>query len=230
MSTKRHYLRVTQSNGIARRCKLIFDNAKKVLAISSLPKEYQEVEYLESSGTQWIDTGLKANQNTTVEIFFNTAVRTAAQFLFGNRITNTRAAFGALLWNSNKIYSEYNNSGNIITTFVYQDKTNCCVMLSKNKLIINGIVYTTHTPATFQTEGNMSLFGITTQSPSRVFDTSQSLAGKVYYCKIYNNNTLVRDFVPCFRKSDNVIGMYDKVNNTFYTNAGTGTFIKGKNV
>ena len=51
--------------------------------------------------------------------------------------------------------------------------------------------------------------------------------GKIYYFKIYVNNVLVRNFVPAKRKSDNVLGLYDLVNNAFYTNAGTGTFTAG---
>ncbi len=47
---------------------------------------------------------------------------------------------------------------------------------------------------------------------------------------MYDNGTLVRDFIPCYRKQDGVIGMYDLANDVFYTNAGTGTFLKGANV
>lgn len=49
----------------------------------------------------------------------------------------------------------------------------------------------------------------------------------VYYCKIYDNGTLIRNFIPAKRNSDNVLGLYDIVNSKFYTNAGTGTFIAG---
>ena len=45
----------------------------------------------------------------------------------------------------------------------------------------------------------------------------------------YSGN-LIRDMYPCYRKSDNVIGMYDVVNAVFYTNSGTGTFVKGADV
>ena len=45
----------------------------------------------------------------------------------------------------------------------------------------------------------------------------------------YESNILVRNFVPCYRKSDNIIGMYDTITRTFYTNKGTDTFIKGPN-
>lgn len=49
---------------------------------------------------------------------------------------------------------------------------------------------------------------------------------KLYGCKLYNNWTLVRDFIPCYRKSDSVIWLYDRVNNSFYTNSWTWTFTK----
>ena len=41
---------------------------------------------------------------------------------------------------------------------------------------------------------------------------------------------LVRNFIPAKRNSDNVLGLYDLVNNVFYTNAGSGTFIAGPEV
>lgn len=48
-----------------------------------------------------------------------------------------------------------------------------------------------------------------------------------YSFKIWNGDTLLRDFIPCVRTSDGAIGMYDTVNGVFYTNAGTGTFTAG---
>ncbi len=48
--------------------------------------------------------------------------------------------------------------------------------------------------------------------------------------RVYENNIITCDLVPCYRKSDHVIGMYDLAANTFYTNVGTGTFTKGANV
>lgn len=48
--------------------------------------------------------------------------------------------------------------------------------------------------------------------------------------KIYNNTTLQRNFVPCYRISDGEIGVYDTVSNTFFTNAGSGSFLRGPDV
>ena len=59
---------------------------------------------------------------------------------------------------------------------------------------------------------------------------STYLKGKIYRLKFWSNDTLVRDLTPCYRKSNNVIGLYDMANDVFCTNAGTGTFTKGTNV
>lgn len=49
--------------------------------------------------------------------------------------------------------------------------------------------------------------------------------GRMYYCKLYNSNgRLIRDFVPVRRNSDNAIGMLDKLSGTFYGNSGSGIF------
>lgn len=53
---------------------------------------------------------------------------------------------------------------------------------------------------------------------------------KIRIFQIRENGIIVLDLVPCYRKSDGEIGMYDLVSNTFFTNAGTGTFTKGADV
>ena len=50
---------------------------------------------------------------------------------------------------------------------------------------------------------------------------------KIAYCKLWDNDVLVRDYVPVLRLSDMSYGLYDKVNNVFYGNSGSGTFIGG---
>ena len=54
--------------------------------------------------------------------------------------------------------------------------------------------------------------------------------GKLYSCNIYDNTIIIRNLVPCYRKADSVAGLYDLVNNTFYTNQGTGEFTVGPDI
>ena len=51
----------------------------------------------------------------------------------------------------------------------------------------------------------------------------------LYYCQIYNGNTIVRNYIPCINP-DGEIGLYDLANSKFYTNAGTGVFTAGPEI
>ena len=55
---------------------------------------------------------------------------------------------------------------------------------------------------------------------------------KVYEVRFYNNTTseLIGHYVPCYRKADTEIGLYDVVNDKFYANSGSDTFSKGADV
>ena len=51
---------------------------------------------------------------------------------------------------------------------------------------------------------------------------------RLYYFKLYNNDQITRTFYPCYRKSDNVVGLYEIFTNTFFPPvSGTGSFTAG---
>jgi hypothetical protein len=53
--------------------------------------------------------------------------------------------------------------------------------------------------------------------------------GTLYYFKLFVEGTLVRDLIPC-KNSNNVVGMYDVVNNVFYTSPNGNAFVAGPEV
>ena len=53
---------------------------------------------------------------------------------------------------------------------------------------------------------------------------------KIYRFKLYDSEDLIRNFIPCYRRSDNKPGLYDLVTSEFYTNQGTGEFDNGKDI
>jgi hypothetical protein len=63
-------------------------------------------------------------------------------------------------------------------------------------------------------------FSNTSNSPQRFCNAT------LYYFKLFVNGTLVRDMVPC-KNSNNVVGMYDVVNDTFYTSPNGAAFVAG---
>ena len=72
----------------------------------------------------------------------------------------------------------------------------------------------------------MDMFGLHVVADADAEAAYESRA-RIYYMKITDGETLVRDMVPVRYDSTGALGMYDLVTNTFYTNDGTGTFIAG---
>lgn len=74
------------------------------------------------------------------------------------------------------------------------------------------------------------LFGRVTYNLKLFYGYNKNTNGKLSYYKHVKLNGEVYEFIPCYRKADAEIGLYDIANNVFYTNDGTGTFLKGADV
>ena len=192
-----------------------------------LPSAYQQVEYIESSGTQWIDTGYKPNGNTKIEIKYQTPTQsTTQQGIFGARDTNGTNRFLIFTGSQpNALQADY-YAGSSLAIYTenisgFNGRAKNIIEMS-NYLKINGNSISSVNKVEFQTNSNMYLFAVNNNGAALL-----PMVGSIWYCKLWDNNTLVRNFIPCYRKSDSVVGLYDLVTKTFYTNSGTGTFSKG---
>jgi hypothetical protein len=58
---------------------------------------------------------------------------------------------------------------------------------------------------------------------------SKFCCARLYYFKLFVEGTLVRDMVPC-KDPNNVVGLYDLVNNTFYSSPNGAAFTAGPTV
>lgn len=74
------------------------------------------------------------------------------------------------------------------------------------------------------TQKEIFLFGYNLDG---TIDTRFPVSLRIYNLKLYDANEMVRNLVPCYRKSDNITGMYDTVNNQFYAKSGSGNFTIG---
>lgn len=197
-----------------------------------LPAEYQEVEWIQSSGGQCINTNVNMAGDTATEkkkdlhnfkmevdvsvhsenpgtIIMSIGVQAGCWMGMvsgGTAIGYSNQAFNANITDKNKVYMWWENETDII------GHCSC-----------GNEVLTRTTP-------------ITTVDMNRRFsffsDSGRSYPSKcrIYRAKLYKFNQAIRDLIPCYRISDNVIGMYDIVHDVFYTNSGTGTFTKGADV
>ena len=191
----------------------------------TLPAGYTQIEYLQSSGKQHIDTGFKPNNNSKIVTTLQFVSSSSGnKFCLGARTSNNvgRFSLGYTFGSGGGWFFGHGASVTTVnTTSSPTDKTS--VMIDKNVCTIAG-QSATATPSTFSTTQNLVLF-----ADNEGGKVGQNGAIKLYDCSIYDNGTLVRNFVPA-RNSSGTLGLFDTLNGTFYTNAGSGTFTAGADI
>ena len=184
----------------------------------SLPSGYKRLKYIQSNGTQYIDTGFHPNQDTRVFCDVVFVASSTAYWLFGARNGNQDSTFGFLTYD-NKYRSDFNTSTDEYLTGVQSGRFT--VDKDGNVTKINGETAKTATAGTFQCTHNLYLLANNNNGT-----VGGQCSATLYACQIYDNGTLIRDYIPCQTASGEV-GLYDLVNSAFYGNAGTGTFTAG---
>ena len=186
---------------------------------SILPSGYTQLEYIQSDGTQYIDTGFTPNQDTRVVVDFQ-FLNTSASFLFGTRRTVSAGGFTFNISSGGEFVTAYGNTGN---TVISEANTNRNIVdKNKNVLDLNGFK-TTLKANTFNSPQSLAIFACNTQASGY---TNKAKA-KIYSFKIYNDDVLARDYIPCINPNGEV-GLYDIVNKAFVGNSGSGTLIGGE--
>lgn len=190
---------------------------------SDVPLEYTQVEYLKSTGTQYIDTGYIANNNTKVDLEFETTNISKNQALFCSRQTiNLTNPTYTLFILSGKLRLDIEKQQYATNIDIAQD-TKYHVSVEKGVITVGGNTFNVNNKKEFTTGQSMLMFiSNTGVSSGELTGLGNQAYIKMYSFKIYDNNKLVRDFVPCVRNSDGKVGMYDMVTKNFYVNSGTG--------
>lgn len=183
---------------------------------------YTQLKYIQSTGTQYINTGFAPNQNTKI---------IADMAYFGE---SEKSIFGAYDYQS--IFRQYNFGLTVNSdknfVFVWRagrvtgptyDQNRHLFELYQATLLVDGTSYGSSSTSTFSISNPITIFAYNQGS------SVGCSSCKIYAFKIYDNGTLVRDLIPAKRNSDGEIGLYDLVNGIFFTNSGTGTFIAGYN-
>lgn len=190
----------------------------KGLTIPKVPAGYTQVEYIQSSGTQYIDTGFKPNQDTRVVMDVQAIAASGTLVYFGVRQTQKVKSFLLFKINDTSLRSDYGNTSASIAVTTYTDRV---IIDADSGVTKYGDLSVTHTAETFQSDYPLALLALRTRDK-----INSQMHAKLYSCQVYDNGTLIRDFVPC-KNASGAVGLYDLVNDVFYDNAGSGTFTAG---
>ena len=211
-----------------------------------LPKQYQQVEYIESSGDEYIETNLYFDFSYNFRVIGKVinpdeTLRKVVLGTYGvEGVNNFSIEFGGSSnshpgyfrnffqcpYSYDSIYSSNAFPSNIVIN--YDTSYNASNHTVENILSYNNNVVTYSDSV--MNESGPSYYPLRFFLDYRPNQSSIQNSIKIGDTKIYKNDSLVMSLIPCYRKSDDEIGMYDLVSGIFYTNQGSGSFIAGPDV
>lgn len=194
----------------------------------ALPSGYIKLEYIESTGTQYINTGVSAPEGMRVECQAEfTSLRSGLNMLFGSHdaadpyYRNYLAANSAGNWE----LGAYGVAtfGAITTGRKYS--IDVCTISGDIFAKIDGMSYYIGDIAPPTKRSSLSVYLFALHYAGGLLWASAKLYGAKIYLNASGSNP-TRDFIPC-KNAFGVVGMWDDVNGQFYTNVGTGAFTAG---
>lgn len=189
------------------------------VTLSRLPSGYTELEYIESTGTQYINTGARVTSSINTFTFSVMFLSNSDARWFGG-YNNILAYKNGLI--PVRIGGTWNDSYAALLSLNQKINVELVTTANGYTLSTDRVTQQILSGRTVTTDGyDLYLFAVAAEvavgKPQlRVYKYSQS-----------SNNALVRDMIPAKRTSDNAIGMYDLVGKKWYGNAGTGVFTAG---
>lgn len=173
-----------------------------------------EIEYLESTGTQWIDTGVIPTRTTHTQVY--KSFTELSENNNGDGIYNGRSIRFHDGFYQSKFHFGIGGNNNYTTTIAWDYDRHLFEMFGSGYAKLDGNVY------------NISS-GLNTYSLKftlfRRNGMSQFAKEQIVYCKIYQEDILIRDYIPV--RVGNVGYLFDRVSGQFFGNSGTGSFILG---
>ena len=190
-----------------------------------LPAYEAEVEYLESTGTQWIDSGVNPDNTYTFDCKVATTHIVDGNYVFwGCRDMQNNAIIAQCFLFVSNMSSHDGEKIRLITTNSWTDNVNWNSEIVPTQNTMYELVGMTSVSTMNAVNSTIAIFGLTTNGA-----TSAGISKcRIGYWKCYSNGQIVRDFIPV--RIGTTGYMYDKVSRQLFANAGTGQFVLGNDV
>lgn len=202
---------------------------------TGLPVEYQEVEYLESTGTQYIDTGIALNNGCVITLDFLIAESSVNRIIYGwrrkGRYTDPYQAMIGANSSKTRYVAVGRASNNVPQCFRYDVRNKVLIDSANEQVLVNNLVVDCGADFSngkaFDENGSSVIHPYLFALNNAGTPLAISADSRIYGYSVQYGGELLQSFVPCYRRSDNEAGMYDVVNGVFYQNAGSGSFTVG---
>lgn len=206
----------------------------KIWQAGRLPAGYTEVEWIESTGTQYIDTGIKASDYPGgITYIFTVTIMSHASFsyLMGALASSTRSGNVTVAENG-KLSIACGGNNNTLYTTPFTDGEMMNIRLdtvtAADPTVMSCYTNDVEWDAAYgggvsSAMPNANIYFLKCNGSNRVGASCKTYS--FVMTNVANGNT-IKELIPCTNPSG-IVGMYDMVGGTFHVNAGTGAFTAG---
>ena len=212
---------------------IYMNGAWKRFATKLTPAEYTAVEYIQGTGTQYIKSGLTRFTHLygfEIDYIMHSSLANDTNadtgFFFGAR-KNDYNLYTMGTYGGGSLKLGYSVSVGLKGTLKRLVRQQIKKHLNTVTLPDGTSKMVVPTASNMANLGDLEMFVFVQNNAGKA--SSQRCKYQLFSLKFYDaNDELISDLVPCYRNSDNVAGLWDRIREVFLTNAGTGTFAVGE--
>ena len=192
---------------------------RKAQEQSGLPEGYTAVEYIQSSGTQYIDTGRKLTQDSDITIDFMIVDKLDSDAgILGSRESAAKNNLALFKQRSDRLFVGDFSAYPKYRFQTYSSLNRTKIRMNKTGVWVNDILQKSWSGvANFETPTNGLIFDVGNNNW-----TGKKAAMRLY---VYTDGSVQR-LVPCL-DADGVPCLYDLIGKTAFYNQGSGSFTWG---
>lgn len=207
-----------------------YSSSTSIMSSTSLDQyfydNYELLPYIESSGSQYINTGIKGSSDLLINTRLSILNSEGIHWIFGSRTSLGDNQLGLMIDVNEDIYKFKFYNSDYSFSYPLNDYKVLNIKSDKNNLFVNYSLIHSFNEVEFNNNLDIYLFSL---NDGGSFSSACSSA-RLYSFSIYDyaanegEGALVRDYYPARAKSSGVIGLYDAVNKTFVTTSGSVPF------
>lgn len=194
-------------------------------------KEYQRVASITNTGDAYFQTDIVADDSTGAELTASYATQQDCVPMGSTTSASNTRFFVPYLLSASSVYYGYNAGTSLTFSSSQNTKYTASINFRNSRTAMlydaDGLAKVGQAVTRSVTQQTAPITILCYKTPS---GRGTSRKCTLYGARISQGEEVIRDYVPCYRKSDGEVGLYDMCTGTFLPNLGTDPLEKGDDV
>lgn len=206
------------------------DNYEEYLSITQKilgekVKKYTELEYIEATGSQYINTDYVPSSKTMIDMKVSKVTALDAPMIS----SSSKWQLGSFILTSGGGYYKWYYQGELSIAAISTGDVIDNIVLYRKYVKFNEEIISNDTSinGSMVSDVPLRIFNGEIGGSQGAYSSYRLHEFKIYETEDVNNPEFIKDFIPVIENETGEIGLYDKINDVFYSNQGEGEFIAG---